>query len=542
MTGAELFVASLEAAGIDTLYGVPGEENTAMMLALQASDIDVVLTRHEQAAAFMASVHGRVTGRPAGCFATLGPGATNLVTGVADATLDHVPLVAITAQGSRARLGRSESHQVIDLEALFEPVTKLSHLLIHEDDIAGGVAEAVRVAREPRPGAVHLCLPEDLAGAEVKGAPVELSDVSEPMAAPAQIGSALNILIAAEHPLILAGAGVLRAQAAPQLAALVEQSGIPVATTFMAKGILRPDHPLHLHCVGQPFADHIDDVLAQSDVILAVGFDPIELSPTDLNLSPKAKVLHVSDIPAAIDVGWPLAADLQGAIAPTLRALEAGLKGKTWDLSETVLAVRERVASQRRAEHGAEDGLHPADILRIVEASLDPDDTVLSGVGTHKMEVARYLAAQRPGQVIIPNGLAGMGLALPGAIAAARLSDAGRTLAICGDGEFLMNVQDMETAARLGVSLTVLLWEDGGYGLIKAKQEDDTGTHTDLAFGNPDWDYLARSFGWHHTRVASTKELSTALSVDGHALHLITLPVSYAQALERDDIGLSRDK
>ncbi len=535
MTGAELFVASLRAAGIDTLYGVPGEENAAMMLALEASDVDVVLTRHEQAAAFMASVHGRILGRPAGCFATLGPGATNLVTGVADATLDHVPLVAITAQGSRARLGRSESHQVIDLEALFEPVTKLSQLLIHGDDIPGAVAEAVRVARTPRPGAVHLCLPEDLADAEVSGEPLPLKIPAPSIVAPGQIAPALNALGRSRFPVIVAGAGVLRSGASSELARLAEQTGIPVVSTFMAKGILPPEHPLNLHCVGQPFDDHIDAVFDACDLVIAVGFDPVELSPEVLTPDAATPVFHIAEVPAAADAGWNVVADLVGDISATLRAIVAGTKAKTWEMSETVTDVRAAITKQRSAEHGAEDGLHPADILRVIEASLDRADTVISGVGTHKMEIARYLAAERPGQVIIPNGLAGMGLALPGAIAAARLAEEGRTFAICGDGEFLMNVQDMETAKRLGLSIMVLLWEDCGYGLIEAKQKADKGTHTELSFGNPDWDMLARSFGWEHTRVSSADELEDALAGEARKLHLVSLPVSYAQALKRDD-------
>ncbi|WP_227272107.1 acetolactate synthase large subunit [Roseobacter weihaiensis] len=532
---AELIVKALEQAGVTTAYGVPGEENTELMLALEASSLKVVLTRHEQAAAFMACVQARITGRPALCFATLGPGATNLVTGVADATLDYAPMIVLTGQGARARIGKAESHQVLNLQKLFEPVTKLSRTLMHPEEVSSTLAEALRVATEPRPGAVHLSLPEDLAAEETDQQPVKAPQQARATVMPQALAAAVELLKDAKHPLLVAGAGVLRGKAAPAMRAFAEAARLPMATTFMAKGILPADHPLHLHCVGQPFNDHIDDLIPTRDLIVAVGFDPVELAPAAITDGGRIPVLHLSDVPAALEHDWNVTCDAPGDIARTLRGLTAGLRGQRWPEDAAVAALCARIAQQRRSAHPGTDGIHPADALRAVEAVLSNDTLVLSGVGTHKMEVARYLAARKPGQIIIPNGLAGMGLALPGAIAAADLGHHSRVFAICGDGEFLMNLQEMETAHRLGLSLTVVVWEDGGYGLIRAKQEADTGQHTDLAFETPDWDHLAKSFGWSHHRVSDPEALQAVLEDHTIGLHLVTLPINYAQALERDD-------
>ncbi|TMM50606.1 acetolactate synthase large subunit [Sulfitobacter sabulilitoris] len=534
-TGAKLLVDSLAAAGIDTIFGVPGEENTAVMQALEDSGITFILTRHEQAAAFMASVHGRLTGRPAGCLSTLGPGATNLVTGVADAHLDGAPLVAITGQGARARLSKSQSHQVIDLGALFAPVTKRSQTIMTADELPGAVAEAVRLSLQPRPGAVHLSLPEDLANEQMTGRPVRPHDRFDLLPDPASVVAACDALNDAKAPIIVAGAGVIRSDAARQVRDLAEKLNIPVVTSFMAKGILPADHPLCLFSVGQPFDDHIDDALKAADLVIAIGFDPIEYSPENLHLDDSTQVIHVADVPAASDVGWNVVQDVQGSVSASLRGIVAGAAGRCFDDQPAMIMVRDALRAERdTVETDANDSVsRPEDILSRVEAQLDATDTVLSGVGLHKMKVARSLAAKRPGQIVIANGLAGMGMALPGAIAAARLPDAGHVLAICGDGDVLMNVQDMETARRLGLKMTVMVWVDGGYGLIEAKQQDETGHHTDLKFCNVDWSSLAKAFDWDHIAVDTFGALDSALSRarDAEKPVLMTLAVDYHERL-----------
>jgi acetolactate synthase-1/2/3 large subunit len=533
--GADLLVECLEAAGIEVIYGIPGEENTDLMMALEASSIRFVLTRHEQGAAFMASVYGRLTGRPAGCLATLGPGATNLVTGLADATLDHVPLIAITGQASRDRLALTESHQVVDLDALMAPVTLFTRTVMAGSDIAQTVADALQTARYPKPGAVHISLPEDVAAQPADGSPIEPEAVQVDQASEKEIQDLARTLRAAEIPLVVAGAGVIRAGAARDVAAFCKAHHLPLATSFMGKGLLEPRDELMLFSMGQPFEDHVDQALEASDCVLALGLDPVEIGPKTLSDGNERTVLAIAEQTPDPDAGWPKQGMVQGRLGETLEALSEALDGKRWALAKPMVRAREAMRDDRGStiQGGETAPLLPAHVLRAIEDDLKPDDVVLSGVGTHKMFIARLLAAKSPGQVIIPNGLAGMGLALPGAIAAAELRRGGRTLAICGDGDFLMNVQEMETAARLGVAMTVLVWVDGGYGLIEKKQDADRGEHTDLSFGSPDWPSLAKAFGWGHRGVETLADLQAALARTRREItpQLVTLPIDYSASV-----------
>ncbi len=535
MTGAELFVACLETAGIEVIYGLPGEEKTALMLALEGSSIRFVLTRHEQTAAFMASVYGRLTGQPAACLATLGPGAMNLVTGVADATLDFAPLLAITGQGGTDRLALSESHQVIDLIALFAPVTKHSQTLMNADEIAGAVAEALRIATSARPGAVHLSLPEDVAAQDTDGVPRPVPARPRVTAHRDTVADAAAALSKASKPIIVAGAGVERETAAPRLPGFSEAHDLPLTTSFMGNGILPISHPLSLGTIGHPFDDHVDRAVRAADLILAIGFDPIETSPAGFSDNARPRVVHLAETPAAADFGWEVVTDVVGDIDASLAALSDAVGDRRWGLFAEARAAQEKIRAERaRTRPPSRSGrLLPEDILAVVEDELSEQDTVVSGVGTHKLKIARSLAAKRPGQLIIAKRLAGMDVALPGSMVAAQLQQQGRAIAIVGDGEFLMNVQDMETAARLKSPLTVLLWEDGGYGLIEEKQESEAGSYTDLAFHNPDWADLRRAFGWRHIAVETFSDLAPALrsSRDDDSPVLITLKVDYSDGL-----------
>ncbi len=537
-TGADLFIKSLECCGVTTVFGVPGEETTALMRAIEASDLTFVLTRHEQAAAFMASVHGRLTGRPAVCLATLGPGATNLITGVADAHLDHVPLIAVTGQGSTNRMG-PESHQMIDLDALFAPVTKFSRTIVTSDAISGIAAEAVRRALAEKPGAVHVCLPEDIASAEVAGAPLPLPTPAKLMPSSTAIEAAARRLACAERPVILAGAGVLRGKAVETLQRFAESLQLPIATSFMANGVLPQGHPLSLYSFGQPEDDYVDLALQAADLVIAVGFDPVEYPLGTLSNGKQIPVLALSQTETASDTGWLLAGQVAGDLNATLEGLMTALEGRRWDLPSTFEATHaamEKTLARRRTANGV-GPMAPQDICSEITRQIRPEDTVLSGVGLHKLWVARHVIPKRAGQVIIPNGLAGMGLALPGAVAAARLNSEGRVLAICGDGDVMMNVQDMETAARLGLDLTVMVWEDGGYGLIDEKQADDADPETTapsptFSFNNSSWAQLATAFGWTHAPVDGLAALPEILR-SAHAAAgpvLLSLPVDYTIA------------
>lgn len=528
--GAEVLVDCLIAAGIDTVFGVPGEETTAVMEALTASDIDFVLCRHEQGAAFMASVHGRLTGQPGVCLATLGPGATNLVTGVADAQLDHVPLIAITGQGARDRLGRM-SHQMIDLEALFAPVTKLSRTLLMPDDIPASFAEAIRLCRDGRPGAVHLCLPEDVSNADCVAQPLPVREPPNMRAAQEDLQTVADQLSQAQRPVVIAGAGVVRTGAEAAVRMFAETTGIPVATTFMAKGILPADHDKTLFTVGQSEEDWVDLALKAADVIVLVGFDAVEYPPLLLIAESSAKVCVIDTDPPRADTGLPLVGEAIGDIGHSLTDLRMRLGSQTWDEVPTFSAARDgmRLALDRRLTKDDTGPIAPTDICREVTRTLRSEDTVLSGVGLHKLWIARHIQPKRAGQLIVPNGLAGMGLALPGALAAARLPGKGRVLAICGDGDVMMNVQEMETITRLGLRLTVMVCVDGGLGLIDAHQGEGG---PDFPFANPLWDQLAKAFGWTHapcTGLADLPELlRAAQSAEGPTL--LTVPVDYAAA------------
>ncbi len=542
-TGAQAFVEALIAAGITHIYGIPGEENTALMQAIEGTTLSFVLTRHEQGAAFMAAVHGRITGTPAACLATLGPGATNLVTGVADAHLDRVPMLVITAQAERRRTDTTVSHQVLDLGALFQPITKASTVLTDAASISGAVAEAVRRAADPHPGPVHLSLPVDVAAAQIRP-PVAAAPpiaAAPPLPNPSSVLEAATQLRAAQRPLMVVGPGVLRAGAAEHVRVLAEAANIPVATSLAAKGILPADHALSLFAIGLPFEDHVDAALAACDAILAVGFDAVEYPPRALTRDGTIPVIHLSERPAAIDAGWRVVADVAGHLPSSLKALGAALDGLVWQLDPAWSEARDRMRAERHWIETPGDAMRafPQDICHVIEQDLHSEDTVLSGVGAHKLWIARHIAPRRPGQLIVPNGLAGMGLALPGAIAAAGLQSEGRVLAICGDGDFLMNVQEMETATRLRRPLTVMIWDDGGYGLIEWEQTHQTGQTTNLRFGNPNWGDLARAFGWDHHPMERFADLGALMQTTREAERpaLITVAVDYSPNLDLSSDG-----
>lgn len=530
-TAAQLFVRCLVAGGIDTVYAMPGEETIALMDALEKSPIDVVLCRHEQGAAFMASVHGRLTGRPAACLATLGPGATNLITGVADAQLDGVPLVAITGQGARERIARGRnSHQIIDLTRLFEPVTKRSETLHDQHGIPGRVAEALRIAQAPTPGAVHLSLPEDLVELEAVGEPISFDEPLTPSCNHVAMSAAVDRIRRADRALVLAGAGVVRARASDDLLRFLTHAQFPVATSFMGKGSVPTDHPLHLGAFGLPGTDHVDHAIASADLLIAVGLDPVEY-PFEKLSGGTIPVLNVSDVVMPRNLGAPFAGDLVGDIGASLRDLAESLETAGHGLWDEAQTAQLRMLDDQNAALKVLDAEPPSPSALVAALNLatGADDLILSGVGTHKLALAREFMCRFPGQLIVPNGLAGMGLALTGAIAAARLRPSGRVMAVCGDGDVLMNVQEMETARRLDLDLTVVVWVDGGLGLIEDKQEADTGDRPDLSFHDLDWASLARAFGWAHRACTTAAELRNTLkdTAMSRGLHLVTVPVRY---------------
>jgi acetolactate synthase-1/2/3 large subunit len=534
---SDLFVECLETEGIDIIFGIPGEENADFVISLEQSDrIRFVLTRHEQGAAFMAEVWGRLTGQPAGCLGTLGPGSTNLITGVADANMDRAPMLVLTGQGSTERLHK-ESHQAMDVVAMFKPVTKWAQTVWHPDNVPEIVRKAVRLARTEKPGACHIELPEDVASREATTAPIEPRRYRRPVPDDKVVGRAWDVIRTAERPIILAGNGCVRRRASKQLRRLVEKTGIGVVSTFMGKGCVDMDDETCLFTIGLGAKDHPAVAIEHSDVVITLGYDMVEYHPYLWNPRNDKRIVHLDFIPAEIDEHYRIEVEVVGDLAHTLWMLNElvdGLGGDlpTYDHRHTRKARADMLADIEEYAADETDGLiRPQKAIWDARQVMGPHDVLLSDVGAHKMWIARYYSCHEPNTCLIPNGFCSMGFALPGAIAAKLVHPKRRVLAICGDGGFLMNVQEMETARRLDSDIVVMVWEDGGYGLIAWKQDDHFGHHTPLAFGNPDWLQLAASFGWSGHRCEKSALLRDVLeqALEEPGPSLVVIPIDYRE-------------
>jgi acetolactate synthase-1/2/3 large subunit len=513
------------------LFGLPGEENLDVMDALLDSPIHFVLCRHEQGAAFMADVHGRLTGEAGVCLSTLGPGATNLVTGVADANLDRAPLVAITGQAGLARMHK-ESHQYLDLVRLFEPITKYNAQVKRAQTVPEVVRKAFKVARTEKPGACHIDLPEDEAAAQVADVvPLLRQQPFTPVPSNRQIERAVAVLREARAPLILAGNGVIRGRAAAALTRFAERLNIPVAHTFMAKGAIPYTHPLSLGSVGLQAHDYITRGFDIADCVIAVGYDLVEYAPDQWNPQKDKRILHVDASPAEVDAHYIVEVGVVGEIATALERLAERAPAS----EETGYASLHNVIREQLAAHADDPGfpVKPQRILSEMRRVLGPEDIVVSDVGAHKLWIARMYPAVAPNTCLISNGFAAMGIALPGAIAATFVHPNRRVLAATGDAGFLMNLQELETAVREQRPVVALIFNDGGYGLIDWKQRQHFGRTSHVAFGNPDFVALAESFGALGLRVAGADELGPALETAFAAGRpaVIDCPVDYRENL-----------
>lgn len=534
MKASDLFVRALEAEGIEYIFGVPGEENADFMMSLEGSSIRFVLTRHEQGAAFMAEIYGRLTGNPAGCLGTLGPGATNLITGVADANMDRAPMLVLTGQGATSRLHK-ESHQVMDVVAMFEPVTKWAASVRHPNTIPELVRKAVRVARSEKPGAVHIELAEDLAKLDTSEVPIPPLRYRRAVPDDKITNAAFELLKNARRPVVLAGNGCIRRRASKQLRALCEATGIGVISTFMAKGAVDMDADYCLYTVGLGSKDRTNLIIDQADLVLTLGFDMVEYHPQLWNPGKDKVIVHADFLPAEIDEHYHPQVEVVGDLAHFLwmlneRVAEHGVP--EYEFARQQLLRTEMAADiAEYAEDETTGSIRPQKALWDVRQVLDRNDILLSDVGAHKMWIARHYHCHEPNTCLIPNGFCSMGFALPGAISAALVHPDRRILGIAGDGGFLMNVQEMETAKRLNVNLVMMVWEDHGYGLIAWKQDNEFKRHTDLSFGNPDWLQLAESFGWHGQRcedsVALVGVLERAFTQPGPSL--VVIPIDYRE-------------
>ena len=532
MNGAELFIRCLENEGVEYIYGIPGEENIAVMDVLLDSSIKFITTRHEQGAAFMADVQGRLTGRAGVCLSTLGPGATNLITGFADANMDHAPIVAIAGQGATTRLHK-ESHQILDLVNLFEPISKYSTQVREPEIIPEIVRKAFKVAQAEKPGGCFIDLPENIADQEVVDKnPLKVQKASIPTPPESKIRQAADLISNARYPIIMAGNGVIRGNASSELIAFAEQLNIPVATTFMAKGVIPYSHELSLGAVGLQASDYVSCGFNRADLVICVGYDVVEYHPELWNPDKRPKLIHIDPSPAEVDEFYIIDCGVGGDIG---RALNHIAELATPRQENHGASTRQLIVDmiEKHADSRAFP-LKPQKIMWDLRAVLEPDDIVISDVGAHKMWMARMFQAERPNTCIISNGFASMGIAVPGAIAAKMEHPEKSVIAVTGDAGFLMNSQELETALRIGTSIIIIIWTDNEYGLIHWHQMRHYGRPSYIDFNNPDFVKYAESFGARGYRIESADDLAPTIrkAIKDDTVVIIDCPVDYSENMK----------
>ena len=531
MNAAQLLVRCLEAEGVEYVFGLPGEEVMDILDALSGSTIKFVVVRHEAGAAFMADVYGRLTGKAGVCLATLGPGATNLATGVADANLDRSPLVAITGQVSLDAVHK-ESHQYIDIPALFRPIAKWSVQVERPEVVPEVVRKAFRLAEMERPGAAQISVPENIAAAEAAGEPIPSTPLEYPPPRPADLQRAAALIAQAQYPIIIAGNGVLRRRGSAELQALAEKINAPVAETFMGKGALDDRHPLSLMAVGLQDRDWIMCGLDRADLVIAVGYDMVEYAPRRWNPNKDKTIIHLDNSPADVQEHYVPRVEIVADVCEGLAALTEACDGMRRLPHHR--ALRELILGEL-AQYRADESfpMKPQRLVSDLRLALGEDDILISDVGAHKLWLARMYPAIRPNTILISNGFAAMGIAVPGAIAAKLVRPDRKVVAVTGDGSFLMTASELETARRMGTSFVAVVWVDGAYGLIQWKQLTSARRSFGVSFGNPDFAAYARSFGLPGFRVERAGDFLPTLQ---HAMTLpepsvIEVPVDYGENL-----------
>lgn len=533
---AQLFVQCLENEGVRYIFGLPGEENVQFLMALEDSPIEFILCRHEQGAAFMADVYGRLTGEVGVCLGTLGPGATNLVTGVADANMDLAPLVVITGQADSIRQHK-ESHQNMDVVGMFKPITKWAQPILNAENTSEVVRKAFKIARAEKPGACHVELANDVAELEVLGKPLKVIKPRRPVPDDKVIDRAVEMLREANRPIILAGNGSVRKNVSNQLRKFCQTTGIGVVSTYMGKGAVSRHDPTCLFTIGMQSRDYTWDMVNESDLVITLGYDLVEYPPSIWNRCEcqNMKVIHIDYLPAEIDSCYPIDVEIVGDLSHALWMLNERLeKGETFyfDLGYQADLRQKMIDDFEEYKNDDQFGrVRPQKIVWDIREVMGAGDILLSDVGAHKMWIARYYHCEVPNSCLISNGFCSMGFALPGAISAKVLYPEKKVLAVCGDGGFLMNVQELETARRIGASIVVMIWEDNEYGLIKWKQENQFGKHTDLHFNNPDFVKLAESFDCIGLKVNNSSELKPMLekAFSYEKPVILTVPVDYRE-------------
>ncbi|GJM06605.1 MAG: acetolactate synthase [marine bacterium B5-7] len=536
MKASDLFLKCLEAQGVDTIYGVPGEENADIMISLLDSPIDFVTCRHEQTASFMADMHGRLTGKPAVCLATLGPGATNLLTGVANANMDYVPLVAVIGQADTHRLHK-ESHQNMDSVSMFEPVTKWSATIREAEAIPEIIEKAFKVACTGKPGAVLIELPEDIAkhDTKVKALPHVNAGIESGVDR-AHLDKVLELIAKAKKGIVLVGNSAAREHCDEALTHFVDKTGFYGACTFMGKGTLSANHPRSLYTVGLGMKDIAVQAFDEADLVICVGYDMVEWGPDKWNGRDDKTIIHISDSAAEVDKHYLPTVEIVGHMPTILRQLSDVLPSKPAADSKDWKKLRDQITEELHA-HDKDAGfpVKPQRILSDLREAMGEHDILISDVGAHKMWVARHYPAYHSKTCFIHNGFCSMGGAMPGGIVAKQQHPERNVVALCGDGGFMMSIQALVTAVQYKIPMTVLVWEDNEYGLIKWKQEMAYHQHSHIDLDNPDLLALSTAFGANAIAVDSAEGLKPALEAafaEKTKPSVIIVPVDYRENMK----------
>jgi acetolactate synthase I/II/III large subunit len=549
---SDLFLKCLEIEGVEYIFGLPGEEINDLMLSLLHSKIKFILVRHEQGAAFMADVYGRLTQKVGVCLSTLGPGATNLITGVANANMDRSPILAITGQ-TNSNLRHKESHQNMDVVSMFKPITKWRWSIHNADVIPEIVRRAFKISIEEKAGAVHLELPEDIAKDKSNIKPIKKPKRtlrSRPHKG--LIKKAVKMILSSDIPVILVGNGCIRGSASSSIRKFVEKTGICSMNTFMAKGIISDNSERHLQTIGLPDKDHLLIALREADLVIAIGYDLVEYSPKNWNKNLEKKIIHIDFTPAEVETYYPpdveIAADIDYTIDAILFELNKAVNEERekkerkksnnnnnlnstidipfFEIPDTFREIKKKITE--RIEKFKDDFAYPINPLKLVidvRNALEENDIVISDVGAHKLWIAKTYNTYIPNTCLITNGFCSMGFAFPGAISAQLVRPNQKIVVMCGDGGFLMNVQELETAVRLQLPIIVIIWCDSDYGMISLKQIHEFGRSAFSRFNNPNFVTLAQSFGAIGYHVKSTEEFPKILE---KAKESTTVPVIIA--------------
>jgi acetolactate synthase I/II/III large subunit len=526
--GSERLVAALENEGVDRVFGIPGEENLDVVEAIRKSSIQLVITRHEQAAAFMAATFGRLTGKPGVCIATLGPGALNFATGAAYSLLGAMPMIIITGQKGILS-SRQAQFQIVDVVGTMKPLTKLARQIVSPAMIPTLVREAFRVAQEERPGPVHLELPEDIAGASSEPVPlVPPHPVELPLAGANALDRAAKMILDAERPLLMLGAAASRPRSTSDLAQFVLRTRIPYFTTQMGKGTVPGGTALYMGTAALSERDYVHEAIERADLIITIGHDTVEKPPFIMGQG-GPKVIHIGYQPAHIEQVYFPQAEIVGDLGPSLRLLADRIEGKLRH-AQALLPLREGILA-RIEDRAMEDRLTPQRLVHDVRSVMPADGIVALDNGMYKIWFARNYRTTVANTLLLDNALATMGAGLPSAMMAALLYPKRRVLAVCGDGGFMMNSQELETAVRLKLNLVVLIIEDHAFGMIRWKQAVDGFTDFGMTFSNPDFVRYAEAYGARATRVGTPADLAPALekAFSAGGLHLVIVPVDYSE-------------